>query len=193
MKNILKNNFFKMITALVTVGVISGLTLVTIHIYTQQKISDNKNKETAEAIWALFPDMDRAVVMKKIKEISKDPVEIVDENSKLLGYAFLAEGNGYQGKIRLLAGIGPDLKELKGFVVLESQETPGLGAEIAGKKFKDQFNGLSVTHPIEYVKNQKPSTPYEIEAITGATISSRAVVNILNKRIEEVKKTLKAE
>jgi electron transport complex protein RnfG len=191
MKDIMKNDFVKMITALLIVGVFSGMSLVFVYVYTQQKISNNQNMEMAKAIWKLFPEMDKAVVMNKVKGIDKNPAEIVDKNSKLLGYAFLAEGNGYQGVIKLMAGIGPDLSTLKGIEVLESQETPGLGAEIAGDKFKDQFNGLEVTHVIEYVKNQKPQEPYQIEAITGATISSRAVVNILNKRIEEVRKILK--
>lgn len=190
MMNIMKNNFVKMVTALVAVGVLSGMSLVMVHIYTQQKISDNKDKEIAKAVWALFPEMDKVVVMKRLKDIYKNPAEITDKNMKLLGYAFIAEGNGYQGKIRLLAGIDPHLTELKGFVVLESQETPGLGAEIADDKFKNQFNGLSVSHPIEYVKNQKPQKPYQIEAITGATISTRAVVNILNKRIKEIREVL---
>ena len=191
MMNIMKNNFVRMITALAAVGIISGMSLVLVHIYTEQKITENRDKEIAKGVWVLFPDMDRTVVMNKVKDIYKNPAEVTDKNLKLLGYAFLAEGNGYQGKIKLLVGIGPKLATLKGFVVLESQETPGLGAEIANGKFKDQFNGLSVTHKIEYVKNQKPQQPYQIEAITGATISSRAVVNILNKRIEEVRKALK--
>jgi electron transport complex protein RnfG len=191
MKKILKSNFVKMVAALAAVGMLSGMSLVFVYIYTQQRIADNRNMEMARAIWVLFPEMDKAVVMKKLKNIHKSPAEIVDKNMKLLGYAFLAEGNGYQGKIKLLAGIDPDLTKLKGFEVLESQETPGLGAEIADNKFKGQFNGLSVTHEIEYIKNRKPQKPYQIEAITGATISTRAVVNILNKRIEEIKKVLK--
>ncbi len=180
-----------MVLALVVVGALSGTALVFVYIYTQQKIQNNMNMEMARAIWDLFPEMDRAVVMKKVKDIHKNPAEIVDKDMKLLGYAFLAEGNGYQGTIKLMVGIGPDLTALKGIDVLESQETPGLGAEIASDKFREQFNGLSVTHPVEYVKNQTPQKPYQIEAITGATISSRAVVNIINKRVKEVREILK--
>jgi electron transport complex protein RnfG len=47
-----------------------------------------------------------------------------------------------------------------------------------------------VSHKIEYLKNEKPEKPYQIEAITGATISSRAVVKILNKAIEDLKQQI---
>jgi electron transport complex protein RnfG len=131
--------------------------------------------------------------MKGAEKGARGIVEVVDKNKKLLGYAFKAEGNGYQGTIEIIGGLNADLTQMQGIEIVESQETPGLGAEIAGDNFRKQFVGLSVTHPIEYVKNQKPQQPYQIEAITGATISSRAVVNILNKRIEEVRKTIKGE
>jgi electron transport complex protein RnfG len=93
----------------------------------------------------------------------------------------------------MIIGVDAGLSKMSGMEVLESQETPGLGAEIACEQFRKQFNGLAITHPIEYVKNQKPQQPYQIESITGATISSSAVVNILNKRIEEIRKVLKGK
>jgi Na+-translocating ferredoxin:NAD+ oxidoreductase subunit G len=80
-------------------------------------------------------------------------------------------------------------KSLTGMEVLESQETPGLGAEISGD-FRKQFSGLSVSNGIEYVKNRKPEKPGQIEAITGATISSRAVVNMLNDRLRQLREKL---
>ena len=190
MKGIFKTDIARMIIALTAVGVLSGLALVFVYVYTQAKIEENMNMAMAKAVEGLFPDMDKAAGKEKVKNIRKEPAAVVDKSSKLLGYAFLAEGNGYQGTIKLMAGIDPGLTELKGFEVLESQETPGLGAEITGDKFKDQFKNLQVTHEIEYVKNKKPEESYQIEAITGATISSRAVVNILNKAIAELKKEL---
>ncbi|MGD2278887.1 MAG: FMN-binding protein, partial [Candidatus Omnitrophota bacterium] len=120
-------------------------------------------------------------------------IKITDKDGKLLGYAFKAKGNGYQGEIKLVSGLDNTLSNLVGIEVLESQETPGLGAEISSENFRKQFVSLSVVHPIEYVKNRKPEEKYQIEAITGATISSRAVVNILNKRIKEVREILKGK
>ncbi len=192
-KNILKNNFVRMISALVAVGVLSGAVLAMVYTLTIQRIKDNRNKESEQAVLNLFPDADIAGLMKGSEKGDRGVVEVVDKNKKLLGYAFKAEGNGYQGTIEIIGGLNADLTRMRGIEIVESQETPGLGAEIAGNNFRKQFVGLSVARPIEYVKNQKPQEPCQIEAITGATISSRAVVNILNKRIEEVRKTIKGE
>jgi electron transport complex protein RnfG len=134
----------------------------------------------------IIPATDQIKVPKE-----KGVFEAVDSKGKVLGYAFLAEGNGYQGTIKMIAGVDEAITTMKGMEVLESQETPGLGAEIAEEPFRGQFNGLSLTHEIVYLKNEKPDQPYEIEAITGATISSRAVVNILNKRVDELRKAIK--
>jgi len=171
-----------MIVALTLVGVVSGVSLVFVYNYAVPKIRINTNADTERAIKNIFPGTTQ---IKKAKE--EGVFEVFDATGKLLGYAFLAEGNGYQGIINLIVGADTKFTSMEGMEVLESQETPGLGAEIASDSFRKQFVGLSLAHPIEYVKNEKPQTNYQIEAITGATISSRAVVNILNKRIEEIR------
>jgi electron transport complex protein RnfG len=190
-KKIFENTFVRLIVALGLVAVVSGVSLVFVYNYAIPKIKVNVSRETDQAIKNIFPDVAKT---ESVAGIRRDGVfRVKDASGKLLGYAFIAEGNGYQATIKMLAGIDEKLSTLQGMEVLESQETPGLGAEIASEDFRGQFKGLSVTHPIEYVKNQKPSEPYEIEAITGATISSRAVVTILNKKVEEMRKILKAE
>lgn len=184
-KIIASNSILRMIAALTLVGVFSGLTLVFMYKYSIPKIQVNMNADTDRAIKELFPGAGK---VEKTKE--KGVYNLLDNEGKPLGYAFIAEGNGYQGLIKLIVGVDPSIKTMKGIEVLESQETPGLGAEISMPPFKDQFKGLELTHDIEYVKNEKPDMPYEIEAITGATISSRAVVNILNKGVTTLRKTL---
>lgn len=188
MKIFSKDSIFGIILALTLVGIASGAALVFVYNYSMPKIKVNVNAETDRAIRKLFPG---ASTIKYNKEQQVYRVE--DEKGKLLGYAFIAEGNGYQGTIKLLAGVDPGLAEIRGIEVLESQETPGLGAEIAGDRFREQFAGLDMSHPIELVKNEKPTEKYQVEAITGATISSRAVVNIMNKKVEEVRNLLRKE
>ncbi|MFH1878904.1 MAG: FMN-binding protein [Candidatus Omnitrophota bacterium] len=185
MKNILNGSIVRMITALTVVGVISGVFLVFVYNYSMPRIKINISRETETSIKNIFPEAD-----KIIPAAEKDVYTVEDSSGALLGYALLAEGNGYQGVIKLIVGVSPDLTRTHGMEVLDSQETPGLGAEIAGDNFRKQFQGLDITRDIEYVKNQKPQKPYQIEAITGATISSRAVVTIMNKRIDEVKKAM---
>jgi len=183
----MKNDAIKMITALAVVGILSGISLVFVYNYATPKIKINVRNETHRAIGDIFPDGSDIEPMKGDEEM----FSVKDKSGKLLGYAIIAEGNGYQGAIKMIAGVAGDFKTMKGMEVLDSQETPGLGAEIANKPFTGQFNGLEITHEIEYVKNKKPSEPYQIEAITGATISSRAVVNILNDSIDKARKAMK--
>ncbi|MBI5286392.1 MAG: FMN-binding protein, partial [Deltaproteobacteria bacterium] len=58
--------------------------------------------------------------------------------------------------------------------------------------FKDQFKGLAIEPMVEYVKNRKPDKPNQIQAITGATITTKAVVNGLNEGIKRVAGVLKS-
>jgi len=177
----------KMISVLTIIGFISGAVLVLVYTYANPIIAKNRKKEMEKAIFRIFPE---GKTYDK-RTFGKDTVfNVKDKKGSLLGYAFLAKGNGYQGAIEIMAGIKSDLKTLAGIEILESQETPGLGQEIASDKFGSQFKGLEVAPEIIYVKNVEPSKPNEIQAITGATISSRAVVTILNEKIEVIKKDL---
>jgi len=75
------------------------------------------------------------------------------------------------------------------FVCIICPNSCRISVEYEGANIKN-IKGHECPKGKEYVKNEKPQKPYEIEAITGATISSRAVVNILNKGISDLKKDL---
>ena len=177
----------QIIIVLTAVGLISGVALVFIYRYTAPLILENQIKETQGAIFKVFPE---GVSFEKSRK-SKDVFLVKNKSGKSLGYAFTAEGNGYQGKIKLMAGVKQDLKTLSGIEILESQETPGLGHEITTKKFKDQFRKLSSIPEILSTKGKKPVGTNQIEAITGATISSKAVVGILNNKLETLRNELR--
>lgn len=173
------------ISVLTVVGLVSGASLVFVYRYAKPLIAENQRKETKEAIFKVFP---KAHAYEKIKRDDEEIFLVKDKRANDLGYAFIAEGNGYQGKIKLMAGIKTDLSTLSGIEILESQETPGLGQEITGVPFKKQFIDLKTLPFISYVKGKKPEKENEIQAITGATISSKAVVAILNEKIKKIKK-----
>jgi len=177
----------QIITVLTVVGFISGVALVFVYRYTAPLILENQIKETEDAIFKVFPEGTSFEKSKKIKNVFL----VKNKSGKSLGYAFTAEGNGYQGRIKLMAGVKPDLKTLSGIEILESQETPGLGQEITTKKFKDQFRKLFSIPKILSIKGKKPVGTNQIEAITGATISSKAVVGILNNKLEILRNELK--
>ena len=177
----------QMILSLSIVGIISGISLVGIYKYARPRIEINAKKAIREAIFAVLPGIENyKVIMKDGKEIYKG----LDSSGNLVGYAFTGEGGGYQGKIKIIVGVDPELKEIKGIEILESVETPGLGAKISSNWFKNQFKGLKTLPYIELIKEKKLKESNQIQAITGATISSKAIVEIINKTLKEVREKL---
>ena len=149
---------------------------------TKDKIEENQRKAINEAIISIEPET------RKIEK-KDDFYEIFDKNKKLLGFVFLAEGQGYQGTIKIICGLSSSLDRLLGIEIIDSRETPGLGARINDSTFKGQFSKLKVSPPIEYTKTETKQDN-QIQAITGATVSSRSVVNILNSKIEQIRDLL---
>jgi electron transport complex protein RnfG len=177
----------KMILVLVVVGIISGGTLAAVYRVAHPLIEKNKLEELRKAIFVVLPEA------KSYKNIKKGDLVVyqgLDSQGSPVGVAFVAEGNGFQGKIRLMVGMDNELTKIKGLLVLENVETPGLGGRISEEGFQKQFKGVIVRPQIEYVKNMKPEKSNQVQAITGATISSSSVVKITNSQIKKVLEVL---
>ena len=172
---------------LTIVCLLCALALSFVHGAAKDKIAKNAAAMVQQAITTLAPTMKS---MKTIGQKEDVIYELSDSTGNVIGYAFLAEGQGYQGKIKMLSVISPNLVKLEGIEVLESVETPGLGAKIQDMPFRKQFIDLAIDPQIVCTKEEVTS-PNQIKAITGATVSSKAVVNILNKRIAELKEQIK--
>lgn len=101
------------------------------------------------------------------------------------GYCATVETKGYGGPIRFVVGIDTG-GTVTGITLLSSNETPGLGAKASGEAFRDQYvgqapRGFSVT-------KKQASGEGEIEALSGATITSRAITNGVNAALETFRK-----
>jgi electron transport complex protein RnfG len=97
-----------------------------------------------------------------------------------LGFAVVAQAPGFSDMVQVIFGYDPATRTLLGMKVLENRETPGLGDRIEkDADFVGQFAGL--VPPLESVKaGAGKGGPSEVDLITGATISSRTVVRIIN-------------
>jgi electron transport complex protein RnfG len=171
-----------MIAVLTVIGLVSGGVLAYVYQLTLPKIEQNRIKETDAAIYKVLPE---TKVYDKAEKGDLTYYKCFDDRERIIGTAILCKGNGYQGEIKIMVGVNADFSRFTGMVVLEQVETPGLGARIVEAKFQEQFKNLAAKPPIEYVKGVEPTKPNEIQAITGATISSAAVVNIINKTVEQ--------
>lgn len=188
------NNMVKMFLNLTVIGALSGGLLALIFGVADPLIQANREKELKESIFVVLPEARDYSVMEKT--IGKEKFTIyrgVNGKGEPVGIAFKAAGNGFQGVIVTMVGLDLDYMKLKGVKVLEQVETPGLGNRINEPDFEGQFKGVEILPRIEYIKNRKPEKPNQIQAITGATISSDAVVKNLNKAIDTVLKEFPAE
>lgn len=121
-----------------------------------------------------------AVSLKKAK----------DTDGKDLGWLFVCQGKGFADTIQLILAVDSAFTKIKGYGVLASSETPGFGQKISLPYYKDQFIGA----PAGGLTLSKTGDPKNIDsqivAITGATISSKAVVDILNRFLPQIKKAM---
>jgi len=111
-----------------------------------------------------------------------------DENTDTAGFAFVAVGAGFADKIKLVIALDRNCEQFLGFKVLSSNETPGFGSRITEDYFAEQFKAIPAGR-LELVKAGKKKNT-QILAITGATVSSEAVVKIFNTYIEQIKEQL---
>ena len=123
---------------------------------------------------------------------------------RLKAIAFVIAGTGFWAPVTGLLSLTPDRTHVIRAVFVEQKETPGLGGRIAEEQFqKDQFAGLNVSkppagRPYVYVAQERPASPADprygrtIEAITGATQTSRAVTRFLNVDLEQFQRAMDA-
>ncbi|MEN8192268.1 MAG: FMN-binding protein [Bacteroidota bacterium] len=173
----------QMLVTLSVIGIVSGALLSELSGWAKPKIEAHRKAATEKAIFLVQPEADK---YKRIESVKFEIYEVYDHEMNI-GYALPYSGSGFQGNIRLMVGLDSDLEMVTGLRVLEQVETPGLGTKVTEKFFTDQFYYLLATPSIECVKGAKPSKDNEIEAITGATISSKAIVRIINNGMSKLR------
>lgn len=149
---------------------------------TKDTIAERVRIEAENARKEVLPDAEAFKVVEGIEAVTESkpelaPVEEVYEGVKggaVIGYVFTVATKGYGGDVQIMVGIDESGK-VTDVKVGSHNETPGLGSKAQDEPFDSQLSGFDPEQPLEVVK--KASTrPEEIEAISGATITSRAVV-----------------
>ncbi len=106
----------------------------------------------------------------------------------VLGYAFPFSGSGLWGTIWGYVAVTPDFNEVLGIDFIKHAETPGLGGRISELWFREQFRGIVISdQSIVY----RPSDGGNADAITGATLTSQAVRNMLNDALNHIENNIK--
>lgn len=187
----------KMIIVLTAVMVLSGLVLAATYTSLSPLIEANRIAALNSSLASIFADEVSDESDLDFEELEADGPTIYRGSTRagtLLGYAVRVQTQGYGGEITMLVGLSPDLDSILGIEVVEQVETPGLGGNITDESFKQQFEGLSTDEPIDYVKNVEPSkADNEVQAISGATITTKAVVVGVNSTLDQAIETIRRQ
>jgi electron transport complex protein RnfG len=197
---------WRLIATLSAAGALAGLLLVFVYEATQPRIRAHKAERLRQAIAEVLGAPDRYETLFVVNgALATQPPEGADPeglervyvgygaDAEPVGVAIVGAEPGYQDVVRLMFGYDPRARALLGIKVLESRETPGLGDKIEkDEAFVAQFAGA--TPPLVGVKRgQGADDPRKIDVITGATISSRAVIRIIGNSLERLGPLLEAE
>ncbi|GAB1366692.1 RnfABCDGE type electron transport complex subunit G [Candidatus Cloacimonadaceae bacterium] len=154
--------------------------LAYVNSFTKPRIEAIKLKEAADARNELIPD-------SEFEEITGDLSYYIarDKTTKeIKGYTFTAEQIGYGGPVKTMAAVDKDFKIIS-IKVIQQTETPGLGTNATLPKFTDQFKGKTLDQLT--VDKDGGVPPNAIKALTGATITTRAVANAVKASIDKLR------
>ncbi len=178
MKETLKLTFILTIICL-----IAGALLAGVDILTREPITQVKQKLHQKSLDEVLPPHDNSPVSDSVNVThgGQDWTFYIARNQGQFAGAAVetVSPDGYSGEVRLMFGIGADGKSI-GISILAQKETPGLGANIDTPGFKNRFVGLDLQKTNWKVKKDGG----DIDHITAATISSRAVVDAISNALE---------
>jgi electron transport complex protein RnfG len=200
-----KTNFISQTWLVLLLAICFGALLAGMQITLGPTIEANKINETLEKVPEMVFGAAHAQELADRKQVvDVTPISVgVDKAGKtirysvfeaktegqLAGWVVKTAGQGYADKIEMLIGLDPMIEKITGIFVLDQKETPGLGNKIVTDEWRSQFLAKSTAQPLATVKS-KASAGNEIDAITGATISSKAVTDIVNAAVHNLRNPL---
>jgi Na+-translocating ferredoxin:NAD+ oxidoreductase subunit G len=195
----------KMLRAMVGIGLICALLIVVTYEQTLPRIERLRADALEQAIFKVIPGITKTRKFQRTNDNTFTEVSKPDktkqivyagytDNDEFKGVAIEAAGQGYADIIRVLYGYNPQTEKIIGFYVLESKETPGLGDKIEKDEgFLENFSALDVSldnseikNRVTTVKHGAKAKAWEVDGITGATISSRAIGALLSESTNDI-------
>lgn len=177
----MKNSTARLIIVLAIISIGSGLFLAITYNFTIPSIEANAARDQEIAILETLPG---ATKYEEIAGTEYSMYKGFDDAGNLVGISYVVEGGGFQGIIKMMIGLNPEEEQITGVKILSHSETPGLGARIGEAGFQGQFAGKST--------NDSFTAKEDVEAITGATISSKAVAGIIKDSLPKAMEQYKA-
>ena len=177
-----KDTLLNMFIAMFVICVVSGGVLGIVYNATKDPIAAAETAKKTEAIKNVLPEFNelKETMVKSALEDVEIPFYLAyDANNNFIGAAVETFTNkGFSGNISLMVGILAN-GTINNISVLQHAETPGLGSKMSESSFKDQFNNKNTTSFNFNVKKDGG----DVDAITAATISSRAFCDAVNRAL----------
>jgi len=192
-------HFIRQSWLLIVCSFLFGLLIAVTNAGLSPRIEQNKINKRNRLIGAMLPEAKNFAALDTQIEITldggrKEKVEVFkaqSESGQCVGWSFNTSGSGFAGQIELVVAVDANFEKIAGFDVLSSSETPGFGDQIRRDYYRNQFKGA----PAEELKLVTIGEPMKIDSqivgITGATVSSTAVVDILNTFLGGIKAQMK--
>ncbi len=180
------NNIVKVTIKLLLITIVAGALLGAVYSVTKEPIAQQMEKAATEARLAAFPDAadfeEYGADIPNEYSIIKNVFYAKDSGGNIIGATFGITTKGYNAGLNLTVGISAD-GTVKRVVIGDNSETPGLGKKAEKpSELSDKFSGKPIDKPFQMVK--AASGEYDIEAIAGATVTSKAITNAVNTAAE---------
>lgn len=171
----------------IVISLAFGAALAATHLLVKDRIEENVLNEALAQVQVLVPG---ATSGEKV-EIDRTTVyKAYGADKQQIGWVLPATGRGFVENITVLVGLDLPAERITGLYVLEQRETPGLGSKIKDEKWRGQFVAKSAVKPLKVMRGRTSGADDEILAITGATISSRAICDTVSRDVAEFRAQL---
>ena len=194
-----KVSTFRLVATLAVAGIVAGMLIALVNEHTKPIIDAYRAEQLRLAVYEVLPDAARYNTfylvdgaLSAVLPAGAKPSEYkrvyagYNETGDLVGVAISRGESGFQDIVQVIFGVDPVSKKLTGMKVLESKETPGLGDKIfKDRAFVDQFFAGPEAPLVPVKAGAGKGGPNEVDTITGATISSKTVIRIINNAFEE--------
>jgi len=174
----------RLVVVLTLVCIVAAVALAKVYDFTKGPIAEQRRLARLKAVEAVLPEHenhpDQDIIEVDLRSGEKKMVYLGYSENKLNGLAFeIRNKEGYGGEIVAMLGMDPD-GAIYGVEIVRHGETPGLGAKITNPEFRAQFKGKSLANTNFMLKKDGG----DLDQVTGATISPRAIVKGIKEGLE---------
>ena len=184
------SSFVKQVWLVLLLAILLSGSLALVDASLQPRIEQNQRTRLQNAVLEVVPGGQSSEEVESGKVNGQTVYRVLgDDQQTVVGWAIPAGTMGFADKIRMIVGLSADANSITGLSILDSRETPGLGDNIKNDAFRQKYVGQPANVTLEVVKPGQ-TADHPIDAITGATISSKAVTQGINQQLAEVREAL---